>query len=64
MEAQNQRAGTPADFTVLWKDYQKQPPEVSYKKTFLKNFAIFSKKLQTFRPVTLLKRDPNTGVFL
>ena len=40
MEAQNQRAGTPADFTVPWKDYQKQSPEVSYKKTFLKNFAI------------------------
>ena len=44
------------------------------KKAVLKNFAIFRRKhlycslflikLQTFRPVTLLKRDSNTGVFL
>ena len=67
----NQRTGTLADFTVPWQDCQKQPPGVLYKKTILKNFAIstentslFLKKLQTFRPTTLLKRDPNTSVFL
>ena len=53
---------------------QKQPPEVFYKKAVLKNFAIFRVKhlcwslflisLQTFRPTTLLKRDPSTGAFL
>ena len=33
---------TPADFIlpVLWLDYEKQPPEVFYKKAVLKNFAI------------------------
>ena len=36
VEARNQRTGTPADFTVLCKDCQKQPPEVLYKKTVLK----------------------------
>ena len=44
-----------------------------HKKAILKNFAksqeaptleSISKKLQTFRPATLLKRDPNAGVFL
>ena len=69
-----QRTGTPADFTIPWYDYQKQPPEVLYKKTTLKDFArstrntcvgvYFLKKLKTFRPATLLKRDPNTGAFL
>ena len=39
-EARNQRTGTPASFTVPLKDCQKQPPEVFYKKTILKNFAI------------------------
>ena len=39
-EARNQRTGTSASFTVPLKDCQKQPPEVFYKKTILKNFAI------------------------
>ena len=53
---------------------QKQPPEVFYKNTVLKNFAIFTAKhlcwssflikLQVFRPTALLKRDFNRGVFL
>ena len=53
---------------------QKQPPEVSCKKPVLKNFAIltgkhlywnlFLKKLQTFKPATLWKKDSNTGTFL
>ena len=53
---------------------QKQPPEVSCKKTVLKNFAIltgkhlywnlFLKKLQAFKPATLWKKDSNTGTFL
>ena len=48
--------------------------EVLYMKTFLENLAIstentyvgvyFFKDLQTFRTATLLKGDPNTGVFL
>ena len=64
----------PADFTIPRYDCQKQPPEVLYQKTTLKDFArstrntcvgvYFFKKLKTFRPATLLKRDPNTGVFL
>ena len=40
VEVQSQRTDTPADFTVPWQDCQKQPPEVLYKKTILKNFAI------------------------
>ena len=28
VEAWNERIDTPANFTVLWKDRQKQPPEV------------------------------------
>ena len=74
VEMQNQRTGMPADFTIPWYDCQKLPPEVLYKKTTLKDFArstrntcvgvYFLKKLKTFRPATLLKRDPNTGVFL
>ena len=39
VEARNQRRGT-SDFTVPWQDCQKQPPEVLYQKTILKNFAI------------------------
>ena len=58
MEARNQRTGTPADFLVHWQACQKQPPEVLYKKTIPKNFA------KTFRPATLLKRDPSTDIFL
>ena len=63
----------PSWFTVPWQDCQKQPPEVLYKKAILKNFAIstrntcagvhFLKSCRTcFRPATLLKRDPHTGV--
>ena len=54
--------------------FQKQPPEVFYKKNVLKNFAIFTGKhlcsslflieLQASRPLTLLQRDSNTDVFL
>ena len=51
-----------------------QPPEVFYKTAVLKNSAaligkhllcwsLFLIKLQTFRLVTLSKRDTNTGVF-
>ena len=53
---------------------QKQTPEVFCRKGVLKNFAIFTgkhlcwrfflRKLQIWRLATLLKRDPNTGVFL
>ena len=53
---------------------QKQPPEMLYKKTVFKNFAIFkgkhlywsffSIKLQAFRSTDLLKRNSNTGAFL
>ena len=51
---------------------QKQPLQVLYKKAILKNFAMSTgntrvellKKLQTFRPATLLERDPSRGVFL
>ena len=75
VEMQNQRTGIPADFNIPWYDCQKQPPEVLHTKTTLiKDFArstrntcvgvYFFKKLKTFRPATLLKRDPNTGVFL
>ena len=39
-ETPNERTGSPAGFTVSWQDYQKQPPEMLYKKTNLKNFAI------------------------
>ena len=38
LEMRNQGAGTPA--AVPWKGCQKQPPEVLYMKTILKNFAI------------------------
>ena len=48
--------------------------ECSMEKAVLKNFGILTEKylrwrlflikLQNFRPATLLKREPNTGVFL
>ena len=55
--------------------FKKQPPEVFYKKAVLKNLAMFTtrkqlwcslflSKLHTLRPVALLKRGSNTGVFL
>ena len=45
---------------------KKKPPEVFYKKTVLKNFAMFKGilYLQAFRPTTLSKRGFTTGVFL
>ena len=71
VEMQNQRKAP--QLTLLWYDYQEQPPEVLYKKAILKDFArstriphlcgsLFFKILQTFRPSTLLKRDSNTSV--
>ena len=55
-------------------NWQKQLPEVSYKKDVFKNFAIFTGKhlywslfllkLPALRPATLLEGDSNTGVFL
>ena len=52
---------------------QKQPPEVFYRKSALKNLAIFTRKdlcwslflitFQTWSNETLLKRDFNTNVF-
>ena len=51
-----------------------QSPQVFYKKVVLINVRIFAEKhlcwslflinLQAWRPATLLKRDPNTGIFL
>ena len=45
--------------------------EVFYKKAILKNFlrkhlcwSLFFKKMQVYRPVNLLKRHSNKGVFL
>ena len=52
---------------------EKQPLEVFYKKTILKNFAKFKEKhlcqnlfLVSYRPqpATLFKRDPDTCIFL
>ena len=70
----NEWTNTPFDFTVLWKDCQKQPPVVFYKKScFFIFFGInkkelwwilFLKKLQIWRLATLIKRDPITDVFL
>ena len=68
-------SSTQITYDVMCVQYvQKQPPEVFFKKGFLKNFAnftgkhlcwnLFLIKLQALRPVTLLKRDPNTDVFL
>ena len=74
VEAQNQRIGTPADLYCGRTVSSSQPPKVLYKTAILKNFGnihrkhpywrLFLKKLQTFRIAALLKRDPNTGVFL
>ena len=57
---------------LLW--FQKQPPELFYKKVVLEHFIIFTGKhlcqslflinLQPWKPATLLKRDYSTGVFL
>ena len=70
------------NFTAINKGYfksecnlfQKQPPDVFYKKAVLKSFAIFPVKhlcwslflikLKIFRSATLLKKDSNTGDFL
>ena len=40
VEARNKKTSTPADFPLPWQDCQKQPPEVLYKETILKIFAI------------------------
>ena len=55
-------------------DFQKQPPEVFYKKGFLKNFAKFIgkhlcqslvfNKVAGFKLATLLKRDSGAVAFL
>ena len=52
--------------SLLNKEKQKQPLEVFCKKMFLKirKFHRTPPVLQTFRPVTLLKRDSDTGVLL
>ena len=54
--------------------FQKQPPDVFYRKGVPKSFASFTEKhlcwslflikLQAYRPATLLKRDSKIGVFL
>ena len=54
-------------------DYQKQSPEVFYKKAVIKIccnthrkhlcYSLFLIKLQTFRPATLLKRNFNTQLY-
>ena len=56
-----------------WK-YRSSRSQMFFKIAVLKNFAIFTRKhlrwslflikLQTWMPVTLLKRESNTGVFL
>ena len=57
-----------------WYEMQTQPPEKFYKKSILKDFAkfngkhqrqsIFLNKFAGLRPLTLLKRDSDTDVFL
>ena len=74
VEMQNQRTGTPANFTLPYRTVRSSHQRCCIRKLFLNNFAIstgntcagvfFFKNLQTFRLATLLKRDPNTGVFL
>ena len=58
-------------FIIVPLTLQKQPPEVFYEKNKFTIFAgknlcwsLFLIKLQVFRPATLLKRNPNTGIFL
>ena len=46
------------------KEAQKQPPEVFYKKLFLKIRQYLQENTCTGVPATLLKRDSNAGVFL
>ena len=62
----------PADFTVPRYDCQKQPPKVSYKKAFLKNFAIPTGNtcaavyfLKSWRPLDLqlYEKETLTQVF-
>ena len=59
-------------WTVSSSNWQKkQPPEVSYKKAVLRNFAriagkhlclsLFLRNLPASKPATLLERDSNTG---
>ena len=54
--------------------FQKQPPEVFYKKGVHRNFSkltgkhlcqsLFFNKVAGFKPASLLKRDSGRGVFL
>ena len=66
-------SSTQITYDVMCVQYvQKQPPEVFFKKGFLKKFANFTRKslcwslflikLQTWGLATLLKRDCNTDV--
>ena len=48
---------------TYWKQVQKQPPEVFYKKDVLKNFAVFTGKYMCWSLVTLSK-ETHTGAFL
>ena len=49
-------------FSVIVKEFMFSEMKVSAKKLFLKKITIFTGK-HIARPVTLLKRDSNTGVF-
>ena len=59
---------------TLWLEVQSSRSQMFFKINLLKNFAIFTRKnlcwslflikLQTSRPVTLLKSNSSTGVFL
>ena len=61
------------EFVYIHTEYEKQPPEMLYKKAVINNFAIFAGKhmwwslflikLQIWRPEFLLKQASNTGVF-
>ena len=44
--------------------FQKQPPQMPYKKTVLKNFAIFTVKTLVLDSLFHKKRDSNIRVFL
>ena len=42
VKARNQKRNTLVDFTVLWYDCHKQPPEVFYKKFLLEKFTKYT----------------------
>ena len=59
------------DYIVSCIKLKKQPPEVFYKKKLFLNISqylqetnVLASLLTKFRPVTLLKRDLNTDIFL